>query len=111
VKTETKTNEATKRRWTLSRLDDQPNGEARWSIGRLGPQVYLTTDENTAALIILAVNAHDALVAACEAVVAEMDLCAARIGILATTATVLHPDYYAQCRAALDLARGEEQPT
>lgn len=47
--------------WTLHRLDDQWNGEKRWSAGVNGPRIYLTCDEDTAQLIVRAVNHADKL--------------------------------------------------
>ncbi len=47
--------------WTLHRLDDQWNGEKRWSAGVNGPRVYLTCEEENAQLIVRAVNHADKL--------------------------------------------------
>ena len=38
--------------WSLWRLDDQWNGEKRWSIGVNGPRMYLTCDEETATWVL-----------------------------------------------------------
>lgn len=43
--------------WVLWELEPCPfTGERRWSAGKNGPRVYLTCDEETAKLILNAVN-------------------------------------------------------
>ena len=45
--------------WNLWRLDDQWNGEKRWSLGVNGPRMYLTCDEETATYVLFALANTD----------------------------------------------------
>lgn len=98
------TDHATPRPWVLDGfVIADPNGDTptgRWGIASAEPRTNPVEKQANAALIVRAVNCHDELVAALEALLHEVDRCD-------DAATWRLADVEANARAALARAREE----